>query len=195
MGCIYKQEAQSRKLWPTGDTLENNSVAPSSRMLHDPVPGEKRNFSRTYYNVGKSSRRVRVGGRGSEDRQFWLCFLIFASLAHIVFLCFSLAPPYLALSPPISPSSPFRSPLFPPGRGGSVSWAGLCPWLWPLCSVCGECTGGGLWLIRMEILFPRLERLPCVGAGPIFPDTVSCAELWGLCNARTEFGWESGGSL
>lgn len=43
--------------------------------------------------------REGVGGRGSEDRQLWPSFLIFVSLAHIVFLHFSLAPPYLAHHP------------------------------------------------------------------------------------------------
>lgn len=46
--------------------------------------------------------------------------------------------------------------------------------------VCGGCIGGGLWLIRMEIVFPKLEREPRVGAAPIFPDTECCGELWGL---------------
>lgn len=83
-------------------------------------------------------------------------------------------------SPPISPFSP----LFPPGRGGGVSQAGPCPWLWPLCAVCGVCTGGGLWLSRMEIIFSSLEHWPCVGAAQIFPDTVYCKEPWGLRFAR-----------
>lgn len=95
------------------------------------------------------------GGGGSEDRQLWLWFLIFASLAHSVFLHFSLAPPYLALSPPISLSSPLRPPLLPPGRGGSVSWAGPCPWLWPPCAVCvvgapGVVCGSSGW----KLFFP-----------------------------------------
>lgn len=169
-------------------------------MLHDPVPGGKQNVSRTYCDVGKlphrvSSTRVRGGGRAGEDRQFWPQFLIFASLAHIVFLCFSLAPPYLALSPPISPSSPFRAPLFPSGRGGSVSWAGPRPWLRPWCAECDECPGGGLRLIRMEMAFPRLECWPCVGAGPIFPDTVYCEELCSLCTVTAGLGWGSGGGI
>lgn len=53
----------------------------------------------------------------------------------------------------------------------SVSWSGPVPWLWPP-SVRGGCPGGGLWLIRMEIVFPSLERWPYVGAAQIFPDTV-----------------------
>ena len=77
------------------------------------------------------------GGVESDDRQLWLRVSIFASLARIVFLRFSLSPPYLALSPPISPSSPRRPPLLPPGRGGSVSRAEPCPWLWPPCAVRG----------------------------------------------------------
>lgn len=73
-----------------------------------------------------------MGGRGSRDRQLWPSFLIFASLAPIVFLCFPLAPPYLALSSSISAFSPLRSSLLPPGRGepypgpGRALGSGLC---------------------------------------------------------------------
>lgn len=65
----------------------------------------------------QSSIGVGVGGRG-RDRQLWPSFLIFASLAPIVFLCFPLAPPYLAPSSSISAFPPLRSSLLPRGRGG-----------------------------------------------------------------------------
>lgn len=63
---------------------------------------------------------------------------------------------------------------------GCALGSGLC------VPVCGGCIRGGLWLIRMEIVFPKLEREPHVGAAPTFPDTVG--ELWGLLLQEQSLG-------
>lgn len=57
---------------------------------------------------------------------------------------------------------------------------GCAPGSGPRVPVCGGCIGGGVWRIRMEIIFPKLERGPRVGAALSFPDAVCCGELWGL---------------
>lgn len=64
-----------------------------------------------------------------------------------------------------------------------------------VCRVRGGCTGGGLWLIRMEIVFPSLERWPYVGAAQIFPDTVCCKEFWVVRTVRAGFGWGFAGGF
>lgn len=53
----------------------------------------------------------------------------------------------------------------------------------------GGGTGGGLWLVGMEIVFPSLEHWPYVGAAQILPDTEGCKELWGVRIARAGFRW------
>ena len=128
------------------------------------------------------------GGRGSRDQQLWPRFLIFASLAPTVFLCFPLAPPYLAPSSSISAFLHFALLCFHqaeadriPGRAMPLALASVCRVWWVHRG----------WFVaqRMEIVFPSLERWPCVGAAQIFPDTVYCKELWCLCFARAGFGW------
>lgn len=85
---------------------------------------------------------------------------------------------------PASPSSASSRPRWESLLGRAVPLA-----LASVCRVRGGGAGGGWWLMRMETVFPSLERRPSVGAARIFPDTVYCTELWGVRPARAGFRW------
>lgn len=94
-----------------------------------------------------------MGGRGSRPAavaQFPRYLQAWLPLCFSVSLCSTL-PGSVILTRLFSP---LCSSLLPPGRGVAVSWARPCPWLWPLCAVCGGCTGGGLWLRGWKLFSP-----------------------------------------
>ena len=149
-------------------------------MLHDPAPRKKEKSSGTSYNVGKSTLqsqsrwRVGVEAEGVRTGSFGCGF----DICKFGPQCVS---PFLSCSTLPGSVTP-NFPLFSTSSSSASTgprWECILGWAMPLalasvCRVRGGCPGGGLWLIRMEIVFPSLERWPSVGAAQIFPDTVCC---------------------
>lgn len=122
---VYKQEAQSRSHGPletpwkiTLRHLADISCCGTQQTQLLEKKGTSPGLSTTWGNLHYRDHLVQEReweAEGGKKGSFGCVFLIFASLAHIVRLCFFLAPPYLALLSPISLSSLFCPPLFPSG--------------------------------------------------------------------------------